>query len=81
VHSLAEALEDEQTRVNQMVIEMEHPTAGTVRALAAPIRLSATPASVRRVPPRLGEHNREVLAELGYDDAAVETLLAAGVLR
>jgi formyl-CoA transferase len=81
VHSLAEALEDEQTRVNQMVLEMEHPTAGTVRALAAPIRLSATPASVRRVPPRLGEHNREVLAELGYDDDAVETLLAAGVLR
>ena len=40
VRTLAEALEDEQTVVNRMVVEMEHPTAGTVRALDAPIHLS-----------------------------------------
>ncbi len=49
-----EALEDEQTAVNRMVLQVEHPTAGPVRMLDAPIRLSATPAEVRRVPPRLG---------------------------
>ncbi|MGW4527233.1 CaiB/BaiF CoA transferase family protein [Amycolatopsis sp. NPDC004378] len=81
VHSLAEALEDEQTAVNRMVLEMEHPTAGTVRTLAAPIRLSETPASVRRVPPRLGEHNAEVLAEHGYDAGRIAALTEAGVLR
>lgn len=81
VHTLAEALEDEQTAVNRMVLEMEHPTAGTVRALAAPIRLSETPASVRRVPPRLGEHNAEVLAEHGYDAERIAALVEAGVLR
>ncbi|MFI5611632.1 CaiB/BaiF CoA transferase family protein [Amycolatopsis sp. NPDC051903] len=81
VRSLAEALEDEQTAVNRMVLEMQHPTAGRVRALAAPIRLSDTPAQVRRVPPRLGEHNEEVLAEHGYDAERIEALKAAGVLR
>jgi formyl-CoA transferase len=81
VRTLAEALADEQTAVNQMIVEMEHPTAGTIRALAAPIRLSATPAAVRRVPPRLGEHTREVLAEHGYDEAGIDELTASGVLR
>jgi crotonobetainyl-CoA:carnitine CoA-transferase CaiB-like acyl-CoA transferase len=81
VHSLAEALEDEQTLVNRMVVEMEHPTAGRVRALEAPVRMSATPPRVRRVPPRLGEHNAEVLAEHGYDEDAVAALVEAGVVR
>jgi formyl-CoA transferase len=81
VRSLAEALEDEQTLVNRMVVEMQHPTAGRVRALDAPIHLSATPATVRRVPPRLGEHNAEVLADHGFTPDEVAALTAAGVLR
>lgn len=81
VRTLAEALEDEQTIVNNMVLEIEHPTAGSVRMLNAPIRLSQTPAEVRRVPPRLGEHNADVLAEHGYDEAAIAALIEAGVLR
>jgi crotonobetainyl-CoA:carnitine CoA-transferase CaiB-like acyl-CoA transferase len=81
VRTLAEALEDEQTLVNRMVVEMEHPTAGTVRALDAPIHLSATPATVRHVPPRLGEHNAEVLRDHGFTDDEVAALTGAGVLR
>ena len=81
VRSLEQALADEQTVVNRMVLEMQHPTAGRVRALDAPIRLSATPAQVRRVPPRLGEHNAEVLAEHGYAADDVAALVEARVLR
>jgi crotonobetainyl-CoA:carnitine CoA-transferase CaiB-like acyl-CoA transferase len=81
VRSLAQTLEDEQTIVNRMVLEMEHPTAGTIRAIDAPIRLSKTPSQVRRVPPRLGEHNAEVLAEHGYDEQSIAALVKAGVLR
>jgi len=81
VRSLEQALADEQTAVNRMVLEMQHPTAGRVRALDAPIRLSDTPAQVRRVPPRLGEHNAEVLAEHGYPSDAVAALVEAKVLR
>jgi crotonobetainyl-CoA:carnitine CoA-transferase CaiB-like acyl-CoA transferase len=81
VRSLEQALQDEQTVVNHMILEMEHPTAGRVRALDAPIRLSSTPAQVRRVPPRLGEHNAEVLAEHGFPDEAIDALVRAEVLR
>ncbi|WP_232668408.1 CaiB/BaiF CoA transferase family protein [Pseudonocardia sp. TRM90224] len=81
VRSLEQALDDEQTAVNKMVLEMQHPTAGRVRALDAPIRLSATPAQVRRVPPRLGEHNAEVLAEHGYAADTVAALVESKVLR
>jgi formyl-CoA transferase len=81
VHSLIEALADEQTAVNNMILEMEHPTTGRVRALAPPIRLSATPATLRAPAPTLGQHNREVLLEHGYDDATVDALGVAGVLR
>ena len=81
VRTLVEALEDEQTLVNRMIVEMNHPTAGRVRALDAPIHLSDTPATVRRVPPRLGEHNAEVLRDHGFSTDEVAALTEAGVLR
>ncbi len=58
VHTLEQALADAQTEANGMVVEAEHPGVGTVRMLNAPIRLSATPPTVRRVAPRLGERTR-----------------------
>ncbi|WP_138443202.1 CaiB/BaiF CoA transferase family protein [Sinomonas susongensis] len=81
VHTLEQTLADEQTRVNGMIVEAEHPSVGTVRMLNAPIRLSETPASVRRVAPRLGEHNAEVLRENGFDDETITRLQDLGVLR
>jgi len=81
VRSLEEALADEQTAVNDMVVEMEHPHGGTMRVLNSPIRLSGTPNDARRPAPMLGEHNAEVLRELGYDDARVAEILKDGVIR
>jgi len=81
VHTLEQALADEQTTVNNMIVDVEHPTVGTVRMLNAPIRLSATPPTIRRSAPRLGEHNVEVLLENGYDAEAIARLQELGVLR
>ncbi len=62
--------------------EVDHPEVGRRRYPGLPIRLSATPATYRRGAPCLGEHNREVLVEvLGFDDARVDELERAGVLR
>lgn len=81
VHTLEQALADAQTEANGMIVEAEHPTVGTVRMLNAPIRLSATPPTIRRAAPRLGEHNVEVLLENGFDKETIERLQQLGVLR
>ena len=47
----------------EMVVEVDHPTLGTMRTLGSPIKLSATPPAVRRCAPRLGEHTEEVLRD------------------
>jgi crotonobetainyl-CoA:carnitine CoA-transferase CaiB-like acyl-CoA transferase len=59
----------------------EHPVAGAHRDVPPPVRFSRTPASVRRVAPLVGEHNRDVLLEAGLTDDEVDALEAAGVLR
>jgi formyl-CoA transferase/CoA:oxalate CoA-transferase len=64
INSVAEALEDPQIVAREMVVTAEHPTAGDVRMLACPIRMSESCTSVRLPPPLLGQHTGQVFAEL-----------------
>ena len=50
---------------------MEHPTEGTLTTTAIPVGFSETPGSLRLPPPRLGEHNVEILGALGYSPAEI----------
>ncbi len=59
-----QVIDDPHTQARDMVVEMEHPEAGTVYGLGIPIKLSATPGSIRRPAPLLGQHTDEILAEL-----------------
>jgi len=63
----AEVFADPQVRAREMVVEVEHPSAGRMATLGVPIKLSETPGKVRRPAPRLGEHTEEVLAELARE--------------
>ncbi|MBX3574025.1 MAG: CoA transferase [Mesorhizobium sp.] len=65
VRTLAEALEDEQTLVNRMIVEAGRTAAGPVKLIGSPIDMSAAPLTVRQAPPRLGEHNDEILGSVG----------------
>lgn len=56
----------------------DHPHAGPYFALRPPVRFGATPANIRRHPPRLGEQTREVLAEVGLVDDDISAIEAAG---
>jgi crotonobetainyl-CoA:carnitine CoA-transferase CaiB-like acyl-CoA transferase len=60
-----QVVDDPHTQARDMVVEMEHPEAGTVYGLGIPMKLSATPGSIRRPAPLLGQHTDEILAELG----------------
>jgi len=64
-----------QVQHRDMLVEVEHPTAGTVRMAGIPVKFSATPASVRLPPPLLGQHTEEVLKSwLGTDDKTITDL-------
>jgi formyl-CoA transferase len=67
VKNLAEVLSDPQTEINEMLVEFEHPINGSMQSIACPIHFSAVDCGVRLAPPRLGEHNEEILAELGVE--------------
>jgi crotonobetainyl-CoA:carnitine CoA-transferase CaiB-like acyl-CoA transferase len=71
---------DPQVEAAQIVTTVEQPNIGPLKLIRAPITLSDTPASIRRPCPRVGEHNEEILRELGYDDSKIEQLEKEGVL-
>jgi formyl-CoA transferase len=64
VRSLPEALKDEQTIINKMILEAGETAAGPIRLIGSPIDMSAAPVTVRISPPQLGQHNDEILASL-----------------
>jgi len=64
-----------------MLVEVEHPTAGTVKLAGIPVKFSATPASVRLPPPLLGQHSEDVLSSwLGMSIEEIENLKRKSVL-
>ena len=60
--------------------EAHHSTLGAVKTLGPPVKLSATPPAIRRGAPRLGEHTREILAEVGYANGEIDALAACGAV-
>ncbi len=80
VNKIGDMLVDPQVAAREMVIEVEHPSAGRMKALGTPIKFSDTPGAVTRAAPLLGEHTREVLGALGYSSAEVAKLEQEGAV-
>ena len=70
-----------QTVASGMLVPTKHPRLPDYRAVGLPIRWDGERPSVARVPPLLGEHSAEVLAELGYDEAAIQELASRHVIQ
>lgn len=71
---------DPHVRARKMMVEIEHPTAGRIKNIGIPVKLSQTPGAIRRPAPTLGQHTDEVLAEFGFSQAEIATLCTARVV-
>ncbi|TDI88857.1 MAG: CoA transferase [Gammaproteobacteria bacterium] len=77
---LEELPEDEQIQHNEMFRELDHPIAGRLRDARSAPRFLGTPAAPGGPAPEVGQHTREILAEIGYAEA-IDELLEAGVVH
>jgi crotonobetainyl-CoA:carnitine CoA-transferase CaiB-like acyl-CoA transferase len=80
VYDIADLLNDPHVVARGIFEELPDTDLGWVQMHAPIPRLSATPAGYSRPAPRLGEHTREILAELRYDEPAINALRDAGVI-
>ena len=79
INDIAQVVAHPQVSARQALVEMNHPRAGKVRMVGAPVRLSETPGAVRTPAPTLGEHTDEVLRQLlGLRAEEIADLRAAG---
>jgi crotonobetainyl-CoA:carnitine CoA-transferase CaiB-like acyl-CoA transferase len=78
VNTLPDLFADEYLQETEFFQQMQHPLDGTVTVTAIPARFSASPPSVRRLWPALGQHTEEVLREIGCDERQIEAITTAG---
>lgn len=64
IQNIEEVANDPQLTARDMFIHMDHPTAGSIRMVGSPLKLSRTPVTIRHHPPNAGEHNEEILNNL-----------------
>lgn len=72
VISFQEALDHPLFKARDMVVDIEHADEQLVRTFGIGIKMSATPGSIRTSPARFGQHNDEILAELGYTGVEID---------
>jgi CoA:oxalate CoA-transferase len=81
INSIDRLMADPQVQAREMVVQAEHPTAGSFKMVASPLKIPTAPVQVRFPPPLLGEHTGQILHELlGLNEQEVEALRAAQVI-
>jgi formyl-CoA transferase len=74
-----EVLNDPHLHARDMIVEVEHPVRGRYVTAGNPVKLSASPTLIATAP-LLGQHNREILQELGYREADIAALREEGAI-
>lgn len=82
VYQMDEIAEDPHFAVRDMIVEVEHPGCATPVTIAGvPIRMTATPGSVRHRAPLLGEHTDQILGDIGCSTEEISSFKQAGIVR
>jgi formyl-CoA transferase len=79
VQDTGEVLNDPHLHAREMIVEVSHPVRGSYLTAGNPVKLSASPTKIEAAP-LLGQHNQEVLTSLGYGQADIAALKAAGAI-
>lgn len=81
INNLDEVFSDPQVLAREVCVTLPHPTAGEVKLVGSPMRLSETPVNYASAPPLLGQHTEQVLRELlHYSPDKIANLQAAGII-
>jgi crotonobetainyl-CoA:carnitine CoA-transferase CaiB-like acyl-CoA transferase len=78
--NMREVINDPQARANDFFVAYDHPTHGRIEAVANPVMLSETPATIRIAAPEFGQHTEEVLLEHGYTWEDIALLKEQGII-
>lgn len=74
INDMKAVFEEEQVEARNMLVEIEHPTAGKIKLVGSPLNFSRTPISIRKHPPLVGEHTEDVLREIGFQEEEIHLL-------
>ncbi len=80
VLSVGDMHQDPQALAREMVVETEHPVAGAVKTIGAPVKFHGSPGGVKRAAPVFGQHTREVLMQSGFTEDEIQTFVADGAV-
>ena len=80
INDLEDVFSDPQLLSRDMFVEISHPTLGKIKQTGLPLKFSRTPGGLDRPPPLLGEHNHEVLKEIGFSTSEIEKLETQNVI-
>jgi crotonobetainyl-CoA:carnitine CoA-transferase CaiB-like acyl-CoA transferase len=80
VYDMLQALADPQTAAREMVVEVEHPTVGSVKTIGLPVKFSETPGKVRKGAPLYGEDTRAILSAYGFTPDEIDALEKEGAV-
>ena len=80
INSLNDVFADPQVLARGMTSTVPHPLNAELKLVSSPMKLSATPVTLRHAPPMLGQHTMEVLGESGLSADEINTLREQGII-
>ena len=81
IHTLGQALSHPQVQARGLIEQTEHPVVGPLKQIGLPVKFQGQARTAVCPPPMHGQHSREILQELGYDDGDVSTFIETSVVR